>query len=262
MNAFVRVLMLAAPVALATGAFCQPTSHSAGSRDQEGLSFEAASVKPTTGRSLCNLVVTPGRLTAGTVSLHCLITKAYDITDRQLVGVSGWMDSDVYSVMATAGKAVDRAQMMAMLKNLLGERFQLRAHVEARKTQVLALVVDKGGPKFQPLAEGESDVPPASLSSAQLMTLPWGPTISNLVQRLNFYSPANLGDRLVVDRTGLTGRYKMWVSFDNETNPDGVSGKADIDISSAMKQLGLALKPEQADVPFVVVEKAARPEAQ
>jgi uncharacterized protein (TIGR03435 family) len=37
----------------------------------------------------------------------------------------------------------------------------------------------------------------------------------------------------------------------------------DIDIRRDLpQQLGLALKPEQAEVPFVVIDKAARPEAQ
>jgi len=211
------------------------------------------------GRDLCNLEITPGRLTAGPVSLRCLITKAYDVTDDQLVGVSGWMDTDVYSVIASAGRAVSRAEMIAMLRDLLAERFQLKAHTEVRKARVLALVVDKGGPKLQQLAEGESDVPPASLSSPQRMTLPWGPTISDLIRRLNFYSSSSLGGRLVVDRTGLIGRYKIWVSFDNEMNPDGMSGKLDMDLPSAVRQLGLALRPEEADTTFVVVEKAARP---
>jgi uncharacterized protein (TIGR03435 family) len=131
-----------------------------------------------------------------------------------------------------------------------------------RKVQVLALVVDKGGPKFQPLAERESNVPPSSLSSPQRVTLSWGPAISDLTHWLNFYSRTSLGDRFVVDRTGLTGKYKIWVSFDNQMDPDGLGGKLDIEIPSAMKELGLALRPEQADVPFVVVERAARPEAQ
>jgi uncharacterized protein (TIGR03435 family) len=169
------------------------------------------------------------------------------------------MDTDVYFVAASAGKAVDRAEMMAMLRNLLAERVQLQAHTEVRKLQVIALVVDKGGPKLPPLAEGESNVPPESLSPPQRMTLSWGPTIANLVQHLNFYSRTGLGGSLVVDRTGLTGRYKIWVSFDNQMNADGMGGgKLDIDLPSAVRELGLALRPEQADTLFVVVEQAAR----
>lgn len=259
MNALTSLLLHAARVALSACALAQSSSSQGIHAPQRDLYFDAAIVKPVNGRSLCKLDITPGRLIAPAASLHCLITKAFDVTDYQLSGVSGWMDTDVYSIMASAGRAVNRAEMMAMLQNLLAERFHLKAHTELRKIQVLALLIGKGGPKVQPLAVGESDVPPANLSSPQRLTLPWGPEISDLIRWLNFYSAGNLGGRLVVDRTGLTGKYKIWVSFDNEMNPDG-GGKLDIDLPSAVKQLGLVLMPEQADIPIVVVEKAARPE--
>jgi hypothetical protein len=60
--------MLAAPLALATSALSQQISTGADSGADAGLFFEAASVKPASGRSLCNLDITPGRLTAATVS--------------------------------------------------------------------------------------------------------------------------------------------------------------------------------------------------
>jgi uncharacterized protein (TIGR03435 family) len=259
MKALVRLLILTVPMALTTCALAQPRSHDGDSRSHEDPSFEAAAVSPTTGLSLCNLRITPGRLTAQTVSLHCLISKAYGVTDYELSGISGWMDADVYSITATSGKAVDTAEMMAMLRSLLAERFQLKVHTEVRKIPILALVINRGGPKFQPLAEGESTVPPANLSSPQRMTLSLGPTTSDLTRWLNFYSPRNLG-RLVVDRTGLTGKYKIWVSFDNEMNAEGTGGKLDMDFQSALpQQLGLSLRPEQAEIPVVVIENAARP---
>lgn len=241
-----------------------PTSgvSSTQSSSQEDLSFEVAAIKPATGLSRCNLEITPGRLTVRAASLHCLISKAYGVTDYELAGISGWMDADVYSIAATTAGPVDRAQTIAMLRKLLAERFQLRVHTEIRKTAILALVISKGGPKLRPLAEGESPAPPETPSSPQLMTLSWGPTISDLIGWLNFYSPRNLG-RLVVDRTGLKGRYKIWVAFENEMNPEGTGGKLDLNIPSALtQQLGLRLTPEQADISFLVIDKAARPEAQ
>jgi uncharacterized protein (TIGR03435 family) len=229
---------------------------------QDGEVFAAAAVKrPATEVGPRNLETTPSQLTARAASLRYLITQAFEIPDYQLVGTAGWMESELYAIAATAGKTVDHREMMAMLRALLAERFQLKVHKEARQTQVFALVVDKGGSKLQPLADGKMTYPGSQHGENDEMTLAIGSRISDLVRRLNTGTGPNAPGRPVIDETGMQGEYRIWLTFGNEMLPDGRGGKLSIDYRSALpKQLGLRLEPKTAPVEYTVIDSAARPE--
>jgi uncharacterized protein (TIGR03435 family) len=68
------------------------------------LSFEVSSIKPNkSGRTETDYQpVVGGRFTAGNVTLKTLIIIAFHVTDFQLSGGPGWMDSDRFDVSAKA----------------------------------------------------------------------------------------------------------------------------------------------------------------
>jgi uncharacterized protein (TIGR03435 family) len=147
--------------------------------------------------------------------------------------------------------------MMAMLRNLLAERFKLKVHQETRQVPAYALVLGRGGSKLQPVREG-APLSPLTMAD-QRATVPIGQTIADLVRWLNNRSGSQTIGRIVVDRTGLQGKYNIRLTFDNVVDPDGKSGRLDGDIPSSLsQQLGLKLQPAQADVTFLVIDEAER----
>ncbi len=219
--------------------------------------FDAAVVKPApAGARAGGYRIGPGSLTAEAVPLHPLITLAYGVSDYELKGVSGWMDSALYAISARSPNRADHAQMMAMLRNLLADRFKLKVHQETRLTPVYALVIGNGGPKLQPARDGE----PTGVESGERVSVPIGQTIPDLIRYLNTRVGSMAIGRLVVDRTGLQGKYSIRLAFDNVTDSGGKSGRLEGDIPSSLsQQLGLKLQPTQADVTFLVLDRAERP---
>jgi len=230
---------------------------------QEAASFDAASVKPAApgSRPYPRLDLDPGRLSARAASLRYLITEAYGVEDYRVVGTSGWMDSDLFTITAASAQPAGHPQMMAMLRTLLSEEFHLRMHQEDRQMSVFALTVAKGGSKLQPLREGESGVPPAAMSSfPERVTLLVATTIPDLVKHLNTRAGAASVGRPVVDQTDLQGKYKIWLTFNNEMDPEGRGGRFDIDYPSALpQQLGLRLEPKRLSILVWLVDKAEKP---
>ncbi len=227
-------------------------------RAQDAPAFDAAVVKAAPqGARAGGYRVGPGSLVAEAVPLHFLIQQAYGVSDYELKGVSGWMDSELFAVSAKSPGPADHARMMAMLRNLLADRFRLKVHRETRPAPVYALVEGKGGSKLQPARDGE---PAVQAIARDRVMVPIARTIPDLIRYLNSRVGSMAIGRLVVDRTGLQGRYEIALAFDNVMDPGGKSGRLDGDIPSALsEQLGLKLQAAQADVTFLVLDKAERP---
>jgi len=221
--------------------------------------FEAAVVKPALPDARRGFRVTPGSITSDAVNLHFLITQAYGVSDYELKGLAPWMDADLFSLNARAAGPADRAAMMPMLRTLLEDQFHLKIRKETRSAPVYALVTASGGSKLKPIQDGERLVSPDQ-STAERLAMPIGRTIPDLIRFLNSRSGDVAIGRFVVDRTGLEGKYRIVLEFDNIMAPDGKSGRLDGDIPSSLaQQLGLKLQPAQADVTFYIIENAEPP---
>jgi uncharacterized protein (TIGR03435 family) len=109
---------------------------------------------------------------------------------------------------------VTTAQMLAMLRTLLTERFKLKVHRERKQMLGLALPVSPNGSK---LKEASGDGPP-SFAAAPVVKgqrVPVATIVNFLAERLG---------RAVVDKTGLTGRYDFslaWTPDPTELGPNG-----------------------------------------
>src|SRR5262245_49818842 len=98
-------------------------------------SFEVASVKPSNPNPTGPLGGAPmvlpalGRLTAQNVTLRMLVMAAYQKQPFQIVGGPSWQNADKFDINAKAENAsLTTDQMLGLLKTLLAERFQLKAH--------------------------------------------------------------------------------------------------------------------------------------
>ena len=112
--------------------------------------FEVASVKPAPQNEAADFRTYPGgRLTMTNLTLEVIIREAFTVKHYQISGGPRWLESDRFDIEAKADGNPSREQMMAMLRTLLAERFQLKVHRETREGDVYALVVAKGGPKLK-----------------------------------------------------------------------------------------------------------------
>ena len=138
-------------------------------------------------------------------------------------------------VVAVPPEGSNPAQMLAMLRTLLAERFMLRTHVEKRQVPTYAVTVarqGKLGPQLwpssldceafqkarsqngtleQPLGrDGKAICNRYEFPSATSRSMGIGDsgTMALLARRLQSYA-----DRIVIDETGLTGHFEWMLSM-------------------------------------------------
>jgi len=234
--------------------------------------FEAASVKQNRSgdengeRNLGG----GGRLTFTNITLVQIIAAAFEVERHQIVDAPGWTADTRYDIVATAGQPLPLAQLNAMLRTLLEERFNLKTRIDERLTPGYALMFARSdrrpGPALKTAAadcgpSGRGSGPgPARGCSAWL-----GPgSITFAGQPLEQLTRA-LGMMLqqpVVDRTGLAGGYDVELTFSPDNLPGipaGPLGPPPADperpslFAALQDQLGLKLDAQRVPVKTVVI---------
>jgi uncharacterized protein (TIGR03435 family) len=244
-----------------------------------GPAFEVATIKPVeseakAGRYL--IMQGTNRFVGKYYTLKLLIAAAYELSPKTISGGPPWMDSGHYDILAlTPGPArPSHDEQMAMLRNLLADRFKLAFHREPKEFSIYELEVAKDGPKHgSETAPGlKASTAPASDPAALISTvypqrihLPARNAtmgeFASLLQRA-------LLDRPVVDKTGLTGRY----DFDLDWAPDETQFGGEVPVAptdapsppfftAIQEQLGLKLEATRGTVEALVVDTAERPSA-
>jgi uncharacterized protein (TIGR03435 family) len=238
--------------------------------------FDVASVKVhTSNDSLQFMVAQPGgRFVAANVPLRMLIRTAFQLQEDQIVGGPGWMATERFDIEARAAESAGAptAQLLAMLRSLLEDRFGLIAHRERRELPVFALERAKAaGPLGAGLRPTECPALDVDLSRPQpctsvktglgSLTLRGMP----LNQLTPFLSPQV--NRVLVDRTGLDGRYDIDLKWTPEQSLPGARageprpGDADaVSILTALQeQLGLKLTATRDTVDVLVIDTVEQP---
>jgi uncharacterized protein (TIGR03435 family) len=203
------------------------------------------------------------------VTLSMMITQAYEIRPFQVVGASGWMETDRYEIhtkdekpgpseadlakMTEEQQNAFREQFSAKLQALLADRFQLKIHRETKEMPVYILTVAKGGSKLQTLPDdgkpggglssrrtddGKREVDGRKLTAAGLAR----------------FLSGQIG-RTIVDQSGLTGKYDFKLTW----APDMGDTTGPSLFTALQDQLGLRLDSSKAPVEVVVVDSAQKP---
>src|SRR5437763_6244677 len=82
--------------------------------------FDVASIKPAPdGVKMSQTAWDPGRLYANNVTLSQLIQWAYAVTDAQVAGGPGWLNSRFFNMEAKAAGTHSREELLLMLQPLL-----------------------------------------------------------------------------------------------------------------------------------------------
>ncbi|HEX7798356.1 MAG TPA: TIGR03435 family protein, partial [Vicinamibacterales bacterium] len=92
----------------------------------------------------------PGRFTAINVPASLLVRFAYGLEEFEVTGGPGWLQSDHYDVVASAGATATLDQKRAMLQQVLRERFNLTTHSETRQLPTFALMMARSDGRLGP----------------------------------------------------------------------------------------------------------------
>ena len=246
-------------------AMCVAAAGLAAMATGETASFDVVSVKPSPpDAKVSQTTYDPGAIIAHGVNLKQLIEWAYGMTDVQLSGGPGWIDSKFFDVEARAGGNHTKAELLLGLQPVLAERFKLGLHQDMKEMSVFSLTAPgnhaalheaKGGPaniQLRAAPQAARDTPPSTIQVVgQSVSMQF--LANNLTQILG---------QLVVDRTGLPGSYDFAAegSLDAEAIASGGKRSAVTNVLlEAMPQLGLKLDSKKESVEILVIDHAEQP---
>jgi uncharacterized protein (TIGR03435 family) len=209
--------------------------------------------------------------TASNVTLSKIMQyDAYGIPAPRIIGIppalekaafdiQAKLDPDVYARIMSLDHDQRSDQIQQLMRQLLVDRFKLVLHTETRVLPVYALVLVKGGPKLQTAAKPDSQ----GTSSRNGQLKAEGVTMVDLANSLTRTPSTELG-RVVIDKTGLTGRFDLTLRWTPDTSrPPMLNGEPDTSAPSIFtaiqEQLGLRLESTKAPVSVLVVDHAELP---
>ena len=220
--------------------------------------FDVASIRPSTAAPNAGTsfnVFEGGRIRIVNEPVKLLIRTAFQLQDSQIAGGPAWIDTDRYDLEAKTGRPEKPGpgQISPMLQSLLAERFQLKFHREMRELPVGALVLDrnpKNAEKLKPAAEDES----AAMNTHGGKPVWQLAATSTQMPDLARYVGNRLG-RIVLDRTGLTGRYNFSLQWTTDDAPyENVPT-----LIESLRELGLKLESQKGQVEVLVIDNIQRP---
>jgi len=209
-----------------------------------------------------------GRCSVRNSTLKEMINIAYDLqlgvvrskVNQLIIGGPGWASSAPFDIDAKAEDAgVTGAQLIRMLQPLLAERFKLKFHREMRDIPAFTLTTARGGAKLKEAAPDEqTKVSLTPVFTGQRVGIR---TIVDFISlRLN---------RMVIDKTGLTGSYDFtltWTPDENEVGLNGAPARPTGDeppgaslITAINEQLGLRLESQKIPTEVIVIDSAEMP---
>jgi uncharacterized protein (TIGR03435 family) len=238
--------------------------------------FEVASIKlHDPGDSASgNFFQGVDRWVARNSTLRQLVRTAYQIQDYRVIGGPAWADTVRYDIDAKAsqddaarggGPAPSR---LLMVRSLLADRFKLRVRREQRELPVYELrVARRDGKLGSALKAVDKRDCVANAPGGWCGVRGQGPgrvmgqqvTIDTIVMGLG-----GTIERVVVNRTGLTGVFDFTLQFTPQSAELAHSGAAPADVAPSIftaveEQLGLKLHAERAAVDILVIESAEKP---
>jgi uncharacterized protein (TIGR03435 family) len=238
--------------------------------------FDAVSVKVNQSiEAGGGLIVTPGMFRGTNISVHSLMRLAFgnegrNLLNDQIAGGPGWITTERYDVIGrTSGEMRTLRAAAPLIRRLLEERFQLRAHRERRQLTVYALRTSRPDRRLGPVMRrsaldcGDPAVR-ARASSTPSNDGNWcgsrfengsihagGYAIPSLV-----FSLSAIVEKFVIDETGLAGLFDFALEWNQD--PAAASDKPSL-FTALQEQLGLRLVPTTAPVDVIVIDSIQHP---
>jgi uncharacterized protein (TIGR03435 family) len=265
-----------------------PSGVSAAIPSPPPMEFDVAEIKLSQPDAQVRTRLLPGgRIEADGITMHQIMTLAWDITIDDLVAnTPKWWDETKYSLVAKTTTAVsgvgqdtnvDIDDLKAMLRQLITERFQLKSHYEDRPVTAYTLLADK--PKMAKAdpanRTGFKEGPPTGQRDQRNEILGRMVTVHNMTMAQfaeDLQRIANGYVRVPVeDKTGLEGAYDFTLTFTpigilnggrgrgGDPGAPAATGAPDptggLSLFDAVnRQLGLKLEMRKRPMPVLVID--------
>lgn len=221
--------------------------------------FEVAAIRPAVDDHSSTVDADKGFYQAHNLTLKRLITTAWGVDGRAVIGGPNWVASDHWDIRAKMpAEYTPRPQdsvlnpqdqfLKRMLQNLLAERFHLTVHRETRQADGYALVVAKSGLKIERAKPDEV----AKLGGSNTYLRGTNVRMEVLAKVM-----ADIGGRLGVDKTGLTGGYDFELHW---APADDSSSDLPPLFTAVQQQLGLQLESVKVPIQAVIIDRAEKPD--
>lgn len=243
--------------------------------------FEVATIKPNNSgaTSMQGLTMRGRNFATRASSLADLISFAYEVQAKQVVGAPDWVGTDRYDIAAVPEQegAPNPEQIRIMIRKLLTDRFKLTFHKDKRELSAYVLTVTKSGHKLKP-TQIKGTLPGIGMRpGAGGLTLNM---INAEISDFTGFLQTLVLDRPVVDRTEIKGRYDFQCTFTPDDSQfgghpprrptqDGGASPSTTDAAEAapslydalQQQLGLKLAPEKTAVDVIAIDHVEKPSA-
>ncbi len=238
---------------------------------QPTLRFEVASVKPLpAGSNIAGYRPDPIRFTAY-FSVVDAVGFAFEIENNRIVEAPQWAKDQRYEINATTGPR-QPGDLLAMMRNLLAERFALKVHREVRPMPNLRVTLARSdgslGPKLQRVERDCSKPEPNfrfshsyGVGSYRASGQEWKSFVSIL--------ETSLTGRPIDDKTGLSGQFDITLEWNPDIArvPESVINAPTLAqlearpilFTAIREQLGLRVDPDTAPIEVLVIDSVQRP---
>jgi uncharacterized protein (TIGR03435 family) len=234
------------------------------------LVFEVATVKLSNPDAPGKLFTVKGRevLTINT-TLADLITMAYNVHIRQVVGGPSWMENDKFDVTGRpqAEGTPNTEQLRGLIRGLLSDRFKLTVHTEKKEQPAYLLTVGSRGHKLTANTTNPNGLPALLFKGLGML-----PVVNATMGDFARVMTQAVLDRPVIDRTGLQGRFDFtlnWTADESQfrsmgvrippppatPDPNALPGL----FTAIQEQLGLRLDSANAPVDVIVIDRVEKP---
>jgi uncharacterized protein (TIGR03435 family) len=268
----------------------------------KAMRFDVASVKINRqSNNQVSVSSRAGTYTASGVTLGMLIRSAYQVQQFQIISGPDWMERTRFDVVAKEPEGLaplppgsqGPSGQQLMLRGLLEDRFGLAVHKETRELPIYALVLARPdgrlGPNLTPSStdcaatatQNRRGAPPPSpgqparpvcgTSVSPGFIQAGGRTMAHIATEFSVLSNTGSSlNRLIVDRTGLSGTFDMTLRFTPENIPNfgpggPPPGMPPIDpdgasiFAAVQEQLGLKLDSQRGQVEVLVIDRVQMP---
>jgi len=222
------------------------------------LAFEKADVgisAPGTGEQ--GGFLPEGRFECRGTTMLRLISVAYGVTVRQVVGGPEWLATARFDIAAKpASRKTSQPEVLEMLRTLLADRFGLVVEPQQREIPVYLLAVAPKGFKLRESEHPQTpDCPSAGGDPRLNHRVCHDVGMEDLVKLLPEIAH-NYIDRPIVDTSGLRSFYNF--RLDWMSQPTYLAAKADgsgaVSLFDALEKVGLKLEPATRPMPAIVIK--------
>ncbi len=236
--------------------------------DATALAFDVVSIKSLAGIGRARLPgarQSQGRFARAATTLQQLIQYAYDVQPLQVTGGPAWVSTTRFQIDARTEGTTTPAQMREMVRQMLGERFALKAHTDVRERPIYRMVMARQDGKLgrsmyrmDDVECGGNNPQPCDLAAWSGGLMSSGMGLQQLADTLFNRSQTTGVDRPVIDQTGLAGTFGFTLMFSSFDTVPHASNDPSI-FTALQEQLGLKLEPARGPVELVVIESVEQP---